>query len=84
MTSVHTVRARIDVEGLMARSQTQTLTQYSSGQSARYNRASINGDGFMESRAEVKAPPQGSATYCAEGTGGLEIRKTLGNFVVSE
>ena len=38
----------------------------------------------MGSRAEVKAPPQGSATYCAKEKGGVEVRKTPDYFVVGE
>ena len=38
----------------------------------------------MGSRAEGKAPPQGSATYCAEEKGGVEVRKRQDYFVVSE
>ena len=37
-----------------------------------------------ESWAKVKAPPQGSATCCAQGIGGVDIRQTLDYFVVSE
>ena len=42
------------------------------------------GHWVKEARARVKAPTQGSATYCAKGAGGLEIRKTQDYFVVSE
>ena len=42
------------------------------------------GDWVKEARAKVKAPLQGGATYCAKGTGGVEMRNTLDYFVVSE
>ena len=41
-------------------------------------------DWVKDSRHKVKAPPRGSATYCAKGTGGVKIRKTLDYFWVSE
>ena len=34
------------------------------------------GDEAMEGRAKVKAPPKVSATHCAKGTGGVEVRET--------
>ena len=33
------------------------------------------GDSVKEARAKVKAPTQGSATYCGKGTGSAEVRK---------
>ena len=44
----------------------------------------VGSDWVDDSRAKVGAPPRGSATYCAKGTGGVEIRKLLDYFVVSE
>ena len=40
-------------------------------------------DWVKEARAKVRAPPQGSAAYCAKSTG-AESRTTLDFFVVSE
>ena len=42
------------------------------------------GDDVQESKAEVKAPAQGSASYCGKRAGEDDIRKTFGCFVVSE
>ena len=42
------------------------------------------GGWVMESRVQVESPRQGSATYSAKRAGGVEMRKTLDYFVVSE
>ena len=43
-----------------------------------------HGDWVKEATAKVKTPPQGSATYYAEGTGEVDIRITSDYFVVIE
>ena len=42
------------------------------------------GDWVSTSKAKIEAPSQGSATYCAKGAGGVDIRNTLDHRVVSE
>ena len=42
------------------------------------------GKWVMQSRARGEAPPQGSATFCAKGTRGVEVRKRLHCLLVSE